>query len=298
MAALKTFLFDYDFDDAKLMRQIVEEESSDEKKVEETVETEPEIAPPTFSEAELDAARQKAFNEGKESGNSDALAGIENSTSQALNTIVAEIMELSQKQSEFNEKVKIETISLLNKVIGKLFPLINERMNVDEVLQFSERILPGLLAEPRIIFRVPKNITETLKNKIEPILKESGYDGELIVNGDTEFSAGTCMVEWSSGSAERNTELLLSEIEQHFVTAINNDSFASNNPNISKTNVELSREDETLNPPNETLEDPNLLDESSRDENTAPKLDHGDRIPVEENMITKDSANEETDKNS
>ena len=111
------------------------------------------------------------------------------------------------------------------------------------------------------------------------------------------------MGEWASGSAEKNTELLLSEIEQQFVTAIDNDTFASNNPNMSETNVESSREtellkDETPSPPNETLEDTNLLDESSRNENNEPKVDHGDRISLEENMITKDSTNEETDKNS
>ena len=174
MATLKTFLSDYDFDDVQLMENITQEETGKENEVNITDQPEPEIILPTFSEDELNAAREEGFNAGKEGGMTEALASIENSISQTLSTIVDEILDLSRKQSEYNEHIKIETISLLNCVNRKLFPLMNEQLNLDEAIQFSQRVLPELLTEPRITIRVHEDISETLKNRIEIFRVSSG----------------------------------------------------------------------------------------------------------------------------
>jgi len=109
MATLKTFLFDYDFDDVQLMENIIQEETGKENEVNITDQPEPEIILPTFSEDEINAAREEGFNAGKERGMTEALASIENSISQTLSSIVDEILDLSRKQSEYNEHIKIET---------------------------------------------------------------------------------------------------------------------------------------------------------------------------------------------
>ena len=49
MATLKTFLFDYDFDDVQLMENIIQEETGKENEVNITDQPEPEIILPTFS---------------------------------------------------------------------------------------------------------------------------------------------------------------------------------------------------------------------------------------------------------
>ena len=301
MAALKTFLFDYDFDDAKLMEKIVEEETSKDKVDDTTTPPEPEIVPPTFSESELNAARQEGFNSGKENGKLEALSSIENSMNQVLNTIANEIMHLSQKQSEFNEQIKIESISLLIKIISRLFPLMNERLNLDETIQFSQSVLPELLSEPRITFRVNTEIAETLRKRIEPILNDKSYGGELMINGDTSLPTGTCIIEWSSGSAERNTELLLSEIEKLFVTAIDNDLFTKIDHGITSSNSELQPvaslpKDEASDQSNEMIEDAEGSHESLSEEEPAPQL-HQEERTVEENTMKKETINDETDEN-
>ncbi|SVD30277.1 uncharacterized protein METZ01_LOCUS383131, partial [marine metagenome] len=66
MATLKTFLFDHDFDDVQLMENIIQEETGKGNEVNITDQPEPEIIVPTFSEDELNAAREEGFNAGKE----------------------------------------------------------------------------------------------------------------------------------------------------------------------------------------------------------------------------------------
>jgi len=191
MATLKTFTFDFDFDDDQLMKQMVNEEINEKiNEVDTAPLPEPEIIPPTFNESELNAARQEGFDAGKENGITETMAELENSVAQTLSTIVSEIMELSNRQTEFNQQIKIETITLLNKLISKLFPLMNEQLDIDETIQFSRSILPELLTEPIITFRVPEGLDQKIKSRIEPILKENGFGGELIVIGEAEIPLG------------------------------------------------------------------------------------------------------------
>lgn len=220
MATLKTFRFETNFDDVQLMEKIVQKEKEKAEDDNITVEPEPEIVAQTYSEDDLEAARQAGYNAGKENGMTETLAGTENIISQTLDSILNVISELSQRQTEFNEQIKIETISLINSVNRKLFPLMNERCNLDETIQFSQEVLPQLLTEPRITIHVPEDIAGPVQKRLQHFLNENNHRGELSVNGNTEMSTGNCQVEWSSGSAERNTEMLLSEIEKRFLASM------------------------------------------------------------------------------
>jgi flagellar biosynthesis/type III secretory pathway protein FliH len=289
MATLKTFLFDYDFDDVQLMENIIQEETGKENEVNITDQPEPEIILPTFSEDELNAAREEGFNAGKESGTTETLASIENSISQTLSTIVDEILDLSRKQSEYNEHIKIETISLLNGVNRKLFPLMNEQLNLDEAIQFSQRVLPELLTEPRITIRVHEDISETLKNRIENFLKDKSYGGELIINGDVSISAGNCQIEWSSGSAERNPELLMSDIEKRFLSAINSNLSTQNGNDVIPLNGDLKIKTEEPKPEadnqasvqNNMIRDAEILEETSREGSSNSEFSHTENLAGE-----------------
>ena len=305
MATLKTFLFDYDFDDVQLMENIIQEETGKENEVNITDQPEPEIILPTFSEDELNAAREEGFNAGKESGMTEALANIENSISQTLSTIVDEILDLSRKQSEYNEHIKIETISLLNCVNRKLFPLMNEQLNLDEAIQFSQRVLPELLTEPRITINVHEDISETLKNRIENFLKDKGYGGELIINGDVSIPVGNCQIEWSSGSAERNSELLMSDIEKRFLSAINSNLSTQNGNDVIPLNGDLKTKTEELEPETDNqatvqhnmIEDAEILEETSREGSSNSEIGHKENL-AEESHPSRDENNGRSDDHS
>ena len=305
MATLKTFLFDYDFDDVQLMENIIQEETGKENEVNITDQPEPEIILPTFSEDELNVAREEGFNAGKESGMTETLASIENSISQTLSTIVDEILDLSRKQSEYNEHIKIETISLLNCVNRKLFPLMNEQLNLDEAIQFSQRVLPELLTEPRITIRVHEDISETLKNRIEVFLKDKSYGGELIINGDVSISAGNCQIEWSSGSAERNSELLMSDIEKRFLSAINSNLSTQNGNDVIPPNGDLKTKteepkpeaDNQANVQHNMIKDAEILEETPREGSSNSEFGHKENL-AEESPPSRDENNGRSDDHS
>jgi len=222
MADLQKFLFDVDFDDVELMETIVQEEVEEEKGDSEADQPGPEIMIPMFSEEDLEAARQEGFNIGKENGSTETLAGIENTISDALSRIADQISELFNRQSEFNQEITSESILLIKNVNRKLFPVMNKQGALDEVVEFSQDLLSKFLTEPRITIRVHEEIAEPLKQRVLQFLEGRNFHGDLMVSGNEDISAGSCQVEWSSGSAERNPEMLLSEIEERFLTATDN----------------------------------------------------------------------------
>ncbi|MEQ9056404.1 MAG: hypothetical protein RLO38_17050, partial [Roseovarius confluentis] len=98
MSAVEKFLFNYDFDRPPTQRPEEEDISDDEN----APEPEPEIIVPTFSEEEVAAARNEGFAAGKEEGVRETLAGAEQMTATALETIVATIGDIFRRQDEAN----------------------------------------------------------------------------------------------------------------------------------------------------------------------------------------------------
>ena len=131
-----------------------------------------------------------------------------------------------------------------------------------------------------------EGISETLKNRIENFLKDKSYGGELIINGDISISAGNCQIEWSSGSAERNSELLMSDIEKRFLSAINSNLSTQNGNNEIPTNGDLKTKTEEPNSDTDSqttvqhnmIKDAEILEETSREGDSDSQFGHKDDL--------------------
>ena len=121
MAALKTFRFDLDFDDPKYNVDIseVDEKPADLEKDVQAIEPEVE----TYSEADLEIARQSGFESGKEVATVEAQENLEVKIVEIMNLIYDQFSELEAKQLKFNRQLESQTISLINSVHQKIYPV-------------------------------------------------------------------------------------------------------------------------------------------------------------------------------
>ena len=220
MAEFQKYMFDFDFDDVKLMEEIVQEEIEEKKAAYSQVEHEPEPEITTFSEEEVEAARQEGYAAGKESGVQETLSGIESKVSQSLISIGSELAGMVQRQSEFNERLEADAMELALGVCRKLFPTLNEAGKLDEVMEMTKAMLGQLIEEPKITIRVEPEILDPFKDQIEPFLAENGYKGILSLHGDETLPVGGCKVEWTNGHAEKDPEETLTNIEQTVQTSL------------------------------------------------------------------------------
>ncbi len=218
MAALKTFRFDLDFDDPKYNVDISE---VDEKQVEleKDVQTiEPEVE--TYSEADIEIARQSGFESGKEVATREAQENLEVKIVEIMNLIYDQLSELEAKQLEFNRQLESQTISLINSVHQRIYPVTGSLIEMNEVVGFSESILSNLSEQPQIVISVSDHLAEKFREYIKKFTENRDYSGEIIVKNSQEINEGECRLEWHGGGAKRDPETIISEIDQKFKDAI------------------------------------------------------------------------------
>ena len=205
------FLFDRDFDDLEILREIVQQEVEELEQAQEAAEP---VAPaaPTFSEDDMASARQLAFEKGKREGISETLASIEQRVAISLEKVASEVETLFAQQTE-NEAMTRDAAHLALAVAKKLFPRLHERYGLGEIVGVTEDILTRLIREPRLVVAVHEIHADALRTRLGDFLAKRGFSGNLEVHGENALAAGDCRIEWMGGDAARDTSALFAEIE-------------------------------------------------------------------------------------
>ncbi len=195
-----TFEFAEEHDD-------VAEEEADEEQFEEP-------PAPTFSEEEVAAAQQSAFDEGKTAGLQEANAQFEHLIATALTQISQSIPQAFQQHSQAQEDHEAHALAVARAVSKKIIPAYAEKHGLDEIINVVTLCLEPLRAEPRIIVKVHESLRDDTHEKLVKIADEVGFDGRVVVMAHEDLVPGDCRVEWAEGGAERNSEELWQQIDE------------------------------------------------------------------------------------
>ena len=195
--------------DEKSIRPFVFEQSFDILLDEDEVnlkEEEEEEEVPTFSEEELQAAREAAYQEGVRAGLQEAMNGIEQQVSATLEVVGATLGRIDEQQKTANEVIARETVDLAIAALEKLLPQFAREGGAAEVEGFVQGILTQILEEPRIVVTVPEELACELERNLTDLAERIGFDGALVVVGDALLGPANCRIKWSEGNAERLLE--------------------------------------------------------------------------------------------
>lgn len=205
MSAVRKFLFDTSFDPGQ-----PEAVAAAGAGPEESVEAAP--PPPSFSEAELEAAREVAFAAGREAGTSEALGGLEQRTATALESAIAQIETLLSDQAAAAETRRAVAMRLSIKAVETLFPTLVQSSALAEIEAAIGSALTKLEDEPRVVIRVADEAAEPLRERLAALGAEARFDGQLVLLPDDALGPGAVRVEWASGGAERDSHRLWQEL--------------------------------------------------------------------------------------
>lgn len=205
-------------------------------------EPEPEPPAPTFSEADLAAARAQGhaegFAEGKSEGtsagygkgfvegmNSGQTTGYERGKAEIEATVNARIAAALDKLGNgvtrllnASEEAKARTadqpVHLALAIVRKLMPEWARRGGMVEVEGMVRACLTDLMDEPRLIVRVADDTLDLVREHLETTIAARGFGVKLMVVGDPALPPGGCRIEWAEGGMERDTAQLMAEIER------------------------------------------------------------------------------------
>jgi len=207
MSVAEKFMFDLTFDNE--VEVSLQTEQADEIA---TVEEELEIIAPTFSEEEVEIARQQGFEAGKEEGLAATLEVLTRQINETLLKADEKLLAAFQTQDSVNQELSRAAHSLAMGICKKMMPAMAKQHSFDEVEKVIEEVFAKAIEEPRITLSVHSDIAEAVEVRVSELAKEKGYEGRFFVRADEALEASDCRIDWANGGSERNTQELWANI--------------------------------------------------------------------------------------
>ena len=160
--------------------------------------------PPTFSEADLNSAKEIALKQGIQEGKAEIMAGIEREISTTLDTIALKIDILINGHKKWSDSINQETIKFAHAIMKKLAPQLAQGSELSEIENAIKNALSFLNKQPKVTVQISNKFIEPIQEKILLMTSRAGFDGELILIADPDMATGDCKLNWDSGEMEKS----------------------------------------------------------------------------------------------
>lgn len=176
-------------------------------------EVEPETPPPpTFSEEELESARQEGFARGKSEGLAESKASRDQYVAGIMNTIAKSLPPLFAAETAREKLYEKEALALALESFKILFPLLDSRHGLDETQATIATALEDVEGKSEIVIEVHPDALEGVEAHIASIRGRLGEAAVDIRAGDT-LGHGDCRIFWKDGGAVRDATALATKIK-------------------------------------------------------------------------------------
>ena len=211
MGKLEKFLFDTSFD---------AEQTAKAKAAAAAQAVAEEPPAPTFTEAELAAARQAAFTEGKAAGIAEAEGCHAARLAAALEALPPQLAQIAADVAAAAEERRRDSLEAALVVVRKLFPQLAREHGLEEAHAVIQQCLERLRDEPRVVIRCADADLDDLRARAEDGAARGGFESKLVFLADERLASGDLRVEWADGGAERQQVALWQEIDAVIARAL------------------------------------------------------------------------------
>lgn len=173
---------------------------------------EPEVIEPTFSAAELEAARAEAWQAGSDEAAVKAAAADHAAIRQAVAAIAAQLAAAHDACLEIAEQSAAMIARLLLHSLGAVLPQLAARYGEAELLAIIRIVTPGLFKEPAITVRAHPRHCAALIREIESL--DPDLAARMQVIPTDAMPPGDLRVSWRNGGAIRDTAALWAQVSE------------------------------------------------------------------------------------
>ena len=272
-------MFEINFDDEEELTLPTEEAEQTPAVAEEA-----EKITPTYSEEEVESARQQGFEAGRKEGLEANAEVITKQISETLININETINSLFKAQENYNQELSHDANSLAISIFKKMMPALAKRHSFEEVDLVLNEAFEKFIEEPKITLIVHPDIANAIEERFGEIAKNRGYEGKIVIQTNENIGPSDCRIDWINGGTERNTTELWAEINS--IIDQNLGENLKDNKKKNKNTPELNSDDSDIEPektdptPNQTSEDTPSFMPKNKNEN------------IESEIITTDSEEE------
>lgn len=208
----------FDFGSLRDFRGPMVVEVTEELLVEE--ELPPPPPPPTFSEEELELAKQTAqklgYAEGFEAGLARAAeqADVKRQAVDATVTRLGHLLgDLQHRYQHLLESEASELSQLVLMIARKIAGEAIKASAEEAIGTLVRQCLPVIFSKPKLAIEMHPEGFETIMDYLEKQLQASGYEGEIQFRANPNLGTNDVVLDWGSGQAARNVAAMWQEIE-------------------------------------------------------------------------------------
>jgi len=171
--------------------------------------------PPTFSEDELSAAKDMAFERGRIEGQKEQTESREQFVAVTLDTIAQNFSKLFAAETIRESIFEKESLRLSIAALDLLFPVMTQKLGAEEVRKVIEETLSAHRKNKEITIRVPEGMKGEIETLITRIRRDEHEEVLWRVLEDAGLTKGDCTLEWSDGGAVRDSVRTARDIRQN-----------------------------------------------------------------------------------
>ncbi len=174
--------------------------------------------PPTIlleaHEALLAEAEKAAYERGLAQGEGKGASAAEARLAEEVERLTGEVASLLDQLDDQKARVEKDAIALAFLIGRRLCAHLIAREPLGEIVALISESLGPLRRAPHLVVRVSERDVEGLKERVEPLIHERGFDGRLIILGEPEVSRGDCRIEWADGGIIRDRSAIEKQLDQ------------------------------------------------------------------------------------
>jgi len=181
----------------------------------------------------LAEAEAVGYRNGVAAAEAQALTDSSRLTALALERLVGVLGALHQALHAVEAKLEAEAVEVAVAVGRKLAPALIAREPLAEIAALASECFRQIVAAPHVVVRVNDALYAATRDRLEEILRASGFEGRLVVLAEPDIAAGDCRIEWADGGVNRDraaAEAAITEAVDRYIAARTEAALPHDNP--------------------------------------------------------------------
>ena len=172
-----------------------------------------EAATPSYSEADVAAARAEGYAQGFAEGEKEAAAKADGEIAATLQSLAASAASLLSALDAKIAEQESDAVKLAHETAKRLASASIGARPETEIEAVLRECLSHLNREPHILLRVAPDMVDRMKETVDRMAMERGMSDRIILLGEPGMEKGDCTVEWADGGVTRDYEAMLARID-------------------------------------------------------------------------------------
>jgi flagellar assembly protein FliH len=154
-------------------------------------------------------------------------------TALALERLAGAFASLDQALHAVEAKLEAEAVEVAVAVGRKLAPALIAQEPLAEIAALASDCFRQIVAAPHVVVRVNDALYAATRDRLDELLRSSGFEGRLVVLAEPDIAAGDCRIEWADGGITRDraaAEAAITEAVSRYIAARTGAAISNDHP--------------------------------------------------------------------